>query len=433
MSRYTGRGSSRSVSFKPTFEPINQQSQNSILTDSTASTKDSDYYEIDCDTSVPRIYMESNKSSNSSSLKKNPTHYKPKQNRKNICSISNAPRDDLPSYIEQQINYESKQAKQYSCGTYSPPRERRNQPGNKDYVHGNSYHFRPTERRHSMDQKYLIYSQTNPHNSTTLVEQHTNKSFIGNELPRTDNPQMNKQNISMVMSKNKVSDERMDQKCLIYSQSNPHNSTTSVEQHTNKTLKGKELPRTDNPQMNKKKIIKVMIKNKVSDERKITQKEQLVPRNYSSDIEAKHIEKMKGMSTQMQKDGDFKGAHEALLKVVQLQEISLGRNSADLATSRSQLAATMIKLGYLKEALCQLKEALRILLKVNSEQSNLDLSWTLFHVGVVYAKMGKHKEAIYELERAQKLETKLFGHTLDQTARLLWTLECECDSKKDLK
>lgn len=176
-----------------------------------------------------------------------------------------------------------------------------------------------------------------------------------------------------------------------------------------------------------------MIKNKVSDERKITQKEQLVPRNYSSDIEAKHIEKMKGMSTQMQKDGDFKGAHEALLKVVQLQEISLGRNSADLATSRSQLAATMIKLGYLKEALCQLKEALRILLKVNSEQSNLDLSWTLFHVGVVYAKMGKHKEAIYELERAQKLETKLFGHTLDQTARLLWTLECECDSKKDLK
>lgn len=376
MSRYTGtgRGSSRSVSFKPTFEPINQQSQNSILTDSTASTKDSDYYEIDCDTSVPRIYMESNKSSNSSSLKKNPTHYTPKQNRKNICSISNAPRDDLPSYIEQQINYESKQAKQYSCGTYSPPRERRNQPGNKDYVHGNSYHLRPTERRHSMNQKYLIYSQ-----------------------------------------------------------SNPNNSTTSVEQHTNKSLKGKELPRTDNPQMNKKKDIKVMIKNKVSDERKITQKEQLVPRNYSSDIEAKHIEKMKGMSTHMQKDGDFKGAHEALLKVVQLQEISLGRNSADLATSRSQLGAIMIKLGYLKEALCQLKEALRILLKVNSEQSNLDLSWTLFHVGVVYAKMGKYKEAIYELERAQKLETKLFGHTLDQTARLLWTLECECDSKKDLK
>ena len=154
--------------------------------------------------------------------------------------------------------------------------------------------------------------------------------------------------------------------------------------------------------------------------------DELVPGKYAPDVERRIVEKMKRMSKEMSKKGMYQEAQDNLLQVVQTQEVSLGRTSPELASSRLQLAITMIRLDQLKDALLQLKEANKTFLKFNSSHNNVDLSSTLFHIGFVLAKMGHTKEAIQELERAQKLEIKIFGKTHERTARLLWDLECKC-------
>jgi len=153
--------------------------------------------------------------------------------------------------------------------------------------------------------------------------------------------------------------------------------------------------------------------------------DELVPGKYAPDVERRIVERMKRTATELSKKGRYKEAQDNLLQVVQTQEVSLGRTSPELASTRLQLAITMIRLDQLKDALLQLIEANKVFLKFNSSHNNIDLASTLFHIGFVLAKMGHTKEAMQELERAQKIEIKLFGKTHEQTARLLWDLECK--------